>query len=249
LSCVLIKINAGALRPGSSIKSALFRMGENQLSETIYTPQALNFVVGYAMKGISHERTRDGAPRQVTLVSSGGIPFAINFKDGESIGMPVFGDAWVMKFRVFMVDANGWSTLANPAYYDLYTGDGERYRFNAFKTSAQFMQLVSHRTVAGREETYQDMGVEVIRDSNQILRQVLLPTRLADIVTTNYTGYAIKFYTLATNNLAGGKDSNGCYRLTANAVPFESWIFANPEPNTLSVTVQIERVDFPKLAS
>ena len=31
--------------------------------------------------------------------------------------------------------------------------------------------------------------------------------------STNYTGYAIKFYTLATNNLAGGKDSNGCYRL------------------------------------
>jgi hypothetical protein len=53
-------------------------------------------------------------------------------------------------------------------------------------------------------------------------------------VTTNYTGYAIKFYTLATNNLAGGKDSNGCYRLTANAVPFESWIFANPDPKTLS---------------
>jgi hypothetical protein len=157
----------------------------------------------------------------------------VNFKDGESIGMPVFGDDMIKKLRVFMVDANGWSTLANPAYYDLYTGDGERYRFNAFKTSEQYMQLVSHRTVAGREETYQDMGVEVIRDSNQILRQVLLPTRLADIVTTNYTGYAIKFYTLAAVNLAGGKDSNGCYRLTANAVPFESWIFANPDPKTL----------------
>jgi hypothetical protein len=228
----LIKINAGALRPGSSVKSALFRMGENQLTESIYTPQSLSFVVGYAMKGISHERTRDGAPRQVTLIENGGEPFAVNFKDGESIGMPVFGDDMIKKFRVFMVDANGWATLANPAYYDLYTGDGERYRFNAFKTSEQYMQLVSHRTVAGREETYQDMGVDVIRDSNQILRQVLLPTRLADIVATNYTGYAIKFYTL--NNLAGGKDSNGCYRLTANAVPFESWIFANPDPKTLS---------------
>jgi hypothetical protein len=109
LSCVLIKINAGALRPGSSIKSALFRMGENQFSETIYSPQSLNFVVGYAMKGISHERTRDGAPRQVTLIENGGVPFVVNFKDGESIGMPVFGDDMIKKLRVFMVDANGWS--------------------------------------------------------------------------------------------------------------------------------------------
>jgi hypothetical protein len=67
LNCVLAKINAGALRPGSSVKSALFRMGENQLSEIIYTPQALNFVVGYAMKGISHERTRDGAAIGVVI--------------------------------------------------------------------------------------------------------------------------------------------------------------------------------------
>jgi RHS repeat-associated protein len=233
LGCAWVKINAGALRPGSSVKSALFRMGENQLTESIYTPQTLNFVVGYAMTGISHERTRDGAPRQVTLVESAGIPFAVNFKDGESIGVPVFGDAWVMKLRLFMVDANGWATLANPAYYDLYTGDGDRYRFNAFKTSAQYMQLVSHRTVAGREETYEDMGVEVIRDASQILRQVLLPTRLADIVATNSTGYAIKFYTRAAMILAGGKDTNGCYRIDPNAAPFESWSFVNPEPGTL----------------
>ena len=109
MGCVLVKINAGALRPGSSIKSALFRMGENQFSETIYSPQSLNFVVGYAMKGISHERTRDGAPRQVTLIENGGVPFVVNFKDGESIGMPVFGDDMIKKLRVFMVDANGWS--------------------------------------------------------------------------------------------------------------------------------------------
>jgi hypothetical protein len=105
----LAKINAGALRPGSSVKSALFRMGENQLTESIYTPQSLSFVVGYAMKGISHERTRDGAPRQVTLIENGGVPFVVNFKDGESIGMPVFGDDMIKKLRVFMVDANGWS--------------------------------------------------------------------------------------------------------------------------------------------
>ena len=229
--CAWVKINAGPMRPGSSVKAALFRMGENQLSEAIYTPQSLSFVAGYAMKGISHEVTLDGAPRQVTLVEGGGVPFAVKFKDGESIGVPVFGDAWVMKLRVFMVDANGWSTLKEPAYYDLYTGDGERYRFNAFKTSPQYMQLVNHRTAAGREETYQDMGVEVIRDASQNLRQVLLPSRLADIVVTDGSHYAVKFYTLA--NVEGGKDTNGCYRIATNAVPFETWSFANPEPGTL----------------
>ena len=229
--CAWVKINAGPMRPGSAISQALFRMGENQLSEAVYTPQTLSFVAGYAMKGISHELTSAGAPRQVTLVQGGGIPFIINFKDDESIGVPTFGDAWVMKLRLFMVDANGWTTLSEPAYYDLYTGDGERYRFNAFKTSPQYMQLVSHRTVAGREETYQDMGVEVIRDASQSLRQVLLPSRLADIVVTDSSHYAIKFYTLAS--MAGGKDTNGCHQIISNAAPFETWSFSNPEPGTL----------------
>jgi hypothetical protein len=30
-----------------------------------------------------------------------------------------------------MVDAEGWATAEDPAYYDLYLGDGRRYRFNA----------------------------------------------------------------------------------------------------------------------
>jgi RHS repeat-associated protein len=206
-------------------------MGENTLTEAIYTPKSLNFVVGYAMKAISHELTAAGAPREVTFVEGGGIPFSIRFKDNESIGMPVFRDKEVNTLRLFMVDANGWTTLKDPAYYDLYTAAGARYRFNAYKASPLYMQLVSHRTVTGREETYQDMGVEIIRDANQTLRQVLLPTRLADIVATNSTGYAVKFYSLT--RLSGGKDTNGCYRLAADATPFESWTFANPEPGTL----------------
>ena len=229
--CAWVKIVAGPMRPGSSVKLALFRMGENQLSEAVYSPQTLNFVAGYAMKGVSHEVTAAGAPRQVTLIQSAGVPFLFNFKDNESIGVPVFGDAQIKKCRLFMVDANGWTVLKEPAYYDLYTGDGERYRFNAYKTSPQYMQMVSHRTVAGREETYQDMGVEVIRDSSQSLRQVLLPTRLADIVVTDSSRYALKFYTLAS--MVGGKDTNGYYRIDAGAVPFETWSFANPLPGTL----------------
>ncbi len=231
VGCAWVKINAGPMRPGSTIKQALFRMGENQLSEAIYTPQSLSFVAGYAMKGISHEVTSAGAPRQVTMVEHGGVPFAFSFKDGESIGVPIFGDVWVMKLRLFMVDANGWETLKDAAYYDLYTGEGERYRFNAFKTSPQYMQLVSHRTVAGREETYEDMGVEVIRDSSQNLRQVLLPSRLADIVVTDSSHYAVKFYTLAS--MEGGKDTNGVYKIATNATSFETWSFGNPEPGTL----------------
>ena len=229
--CAWVKIVAGPMRPGSSVKLALFRMGENQLSEAVYSPQTLNFVAGYAMKGVSHEVTAAGAPRQVTLIQSAGVPFLFNFKDNESIGVPVFGDAQIKKHRLFMVDANGWTVLKEPAYYDLYTGDGERYRFIAYKASPQYMQMVSHRTVAGREETFQDMGVEVIRDSSQSLRQVLLPTRLADIVVTDSSRYALKFYTLAS--MVGGKDTNGCYHIAAGAVPFETWSFANPLPGTL----------------
>ena len=206
-------------------------MGENAISPVLYTPQSLNFVAGYAMKGVSHEVTIAGAPRQVSMVQSGGVPFAFQFADGEFIGVPVFGDDWVRKLRLFMVDANGWTTVKDPAYYDLYTGDGEMYRFNAYKTSPTYMQMVLHRTVAGREETYQDFGVEVIRDSSQSLRQVLLPSRLADIVVEDDCHYSVKLYSLT--NLEGGKDTNGYYRLKAQATPFEAWSIGNPEPGTL----------------
>jgi RHS repeat-associated protein len=183
------------------------------------------------MKGVSHELTRDGVPRKVTLVQGGGLPFSVQFKDGESIGVPVFGDEWVMKLRVYMVDANGWTTLTEPAYYDLYTANGDRYRFNACKTSPTYTQLVNLRTTAGREETYGDMGIEVVRDAFGTLRQVLLPSRLADIVVADSEHYAIKFYTPSC--LEGGKDTNGCYRLNAGTDPFEIWTFANPQPGTL----------------
>ena len=232
IGCAWAKIDAGPLKPSSSVRSALFRMGEETLSEVSYTPQAISFVAGYAMKSVSHELTRDGVPQQVILVSEQGVPFAVKFTDGETIGVPVFGEDWVMKLRVFMVDANGWSTLKDVAYYDLYTGEGELYRFNACKTSSQYMQLVLHRTVSGRDETYQDMGIEVIRDGSGNMRQVLLPSRLVDIVVSNGCNYAMNFYSLS--GLQGGKDTNGCYQIKLGAVPFEHWTFGNPNPATMS---------------
>ncbi len=229
--CAWVKITAGPMRPGSSISTALFRMGEDVLTASTYTPQALNFVAGYAMKGISHDITRDGAPRRVTLIHPGGVPFAFQFSDGASIGVPVADSGWALNLRLFMVDANGWAVLKEPAYYDLYTKEGDLYRFNAYKASPQYMQLILHRTVSGREETYQDLGVEVIRDASQNLRQVLLPSRLADIVVEDNDHFSVKYYGLS--KLTGGKDTNGCYRLIAQAEPFETWTFGNPEPGTL----------------
>jgi len=67
ICCAWVTIMGGPMRPGSAIPSALFQLGQDTLSESSYTPQALNFVAGYAMKGVSHDVTAAGAPRRVTL--------------------------------------------------------------------------------------------------------------------------------------------------------------------------------------
>jgi RHS repeat-associated protein len=228
----MIKISTGNMGPGVSIRSGFFRIGEEQLTPSIYSPVALGFVADYAIKTVSREKTGGGVPRDVLLYQTGGIEVRYRFEDGAVAGAPTYADEVTMRSRLQMVDAEGWSCTNNPAYYDLYPGDGEMYRFVAATNSEDYLQLVLHRDVTGREETLGQIGVELVRDTDGLLRQVLVPTRLCDVVVSNEWEYAIKFY--RRTDVGTEKNGEGLYEPASNAVPVEEWVISNPEPTTLT---------------
>jgi len=220
------------MRPGVSIGSGFFRIGEDQLTPSIYSPVALGFVADYSIKTVSREKTGGGVPRDVLLFQKAGILVQYRFEDGAVAAAPPYASETTMRSRLQMVDAEGWACTNNPAYYDLYPGDGEMYRFVAATNSEDYLQLVLHRTVTGREETLGQIGVELIRDTSRLLRQVLVPTRLCDIVVRNEWEYAIKYY--RRTDVGTEKNGEGLYEPASNAVPVEEWVISNPEPPTLT---------------
>ena len=96
--------------------------------------------------------------------------------------------------RLQMVDAEGWATVEDPAYYDLYPGDGTVWRFYATDVTGRLGELVSHTDARGKVTTLADFGVEVVRGSYGQIRQVLAPSRLADVTVEREDKYVVSVY-------------------------------------------------------
>ncbi len=228
VGCVAGSIPLGNSRPGSKIESSRLRLYEEAPSPVLYTPQSLTFVGNWSMQSVSTDRTEAGAPRTVCMFDPDGDPIRYDFEDDESMGLPddhLFDERRFT--RLFMVDAEGWATLSEPAYYDLYTHDGDLYRFYAYPSSEHYLELCYYKTAAGYEEALEDIGVELIKSSGGILRQVRTATRLADVVIESISKYRVDCYADAD---VGDMDANGVYTVEDEAEPFESWVIENPNP-------------------
>ena len=212
--------------------NAFFQLGEEMPSPALSSPQALRFVFGYGIHNFSRERTGGNVPRNVFITDPYRVNTLFTFADGSSVANPMMGPEHTKKACLMMVDAEGWACTNDPAYYDLYPGNGDRYRFVAATNSEDFAQLVLYRSAAGREETPQDIGLEVIKDENDVLRQVLAPSRLADIVVQNSFKYSINFY--RRSDVQAEKDTDGYYVPVSNASPIIVWTIENPETNTIN---------------
>ncbi len=229
VGCVAGSISLGKSRPGSMIESTRLQLYAEAPSPALYTPQALTFVGSWSMQSVSTKRTEAGVPRTVHLFDPDGEPIQYDFEDDESMGLPNDHLIDERRFtRLFMVDAEGWATLSEPAYYDLYTHDGNLYRFYAYPDSEHYLELCYYKTASGYEETLLDMGVELIKEDN-ILLQVLTASRLADIVIESSSKYRVDCY---ESGDVGAKDTNGFYTVDGEAEPFESWVVENPQPAT-----------------
>ena len=129
-----------------------------------------------------------------------------------------------------MVDAEGWATTTDPAYYDLYPGDGSMFRFNGFPESEEYGQLCKYRSPSGHEEELSGTDIEIIRDDDGHLRQVLVPRYLCDVVVDSDEAYHIDMH--PREYVSGNKDANGLYVVTTDA-PVETWSFDNPTPGSI----------------
>ena len=192
--CAWISVTTGPAAPGASLPPGFFSLTVLEPSPAIYTPSRLRYVLGYSLQRLSLADTPAGLPRRVEAIGTQSESIVFQFADNEAVGVPLSGD---FSQRLFMVDAEGWATATDPAYYDLHPGDGSFYRFSAARHLPGYLSLVLYRDARGREETLQTLDMALVFDEAfRNLRQVLAPSCLADITPLPETaeGYTITFY-------------------------------------------------------
>jgi hypothetical protein len=197
--CVRVTLALGRTSVLSDRRLIQLKIFSTAASDALSTPAELNVVMGYTFRNPGHLRTSTGAPSTVDFVQENGEKLQFSFAEGSSLGIPTPGlHKADLSERLQMVDANGWATLDAPAYYDLYPGDGSVWRFMATDLTGQLGQFISFTDPHGRILTPDDFGVDIVRSPNGVLRQVLAPSRLADIVMRDETGsgYTVSVYPL-----------------------------------------------------
>ena len=238
--CVQVKIDLGRTRYSALTESIVLQLNELAPNAGLYSPEGIRVIAGCAVYSVSRERNSCGSHKWVWLTSPAGISSKFTFADNESVGMPVASITAQKKERLSMVDAQGWATASDPAYFDYYPGDGSRWRFGAAELSPDYLQLVEHETPEGRVETKQDIGLEIIRDEEGVLRQVKTPAWLADFVVAGQDAYDLKLYPDDAAYISGAMTEEGYYEIVDGVSPETVWEFRNPSPGVmkdLQVTV------------
>ena len=194
--CVKIKLDVGRTSVLSGRWPVSLRVYTNTASPGIFTPEELMVVMEYTFLRFGSDRTNKNKPAEVVFVQRTGQEIHFRFANGESLGIPDPGLHKELNERLQMVDAEGWATCEDPAYYDLYPGDGSVWRFHATNKTGRLGELVSHRDARGRVTTVGDFGLEVLRDAQGQVSQVLTPSRLADVTVKGFTAYEVCVYPL-----------------------------------------------------
>ena len=233
--CVQVTLALGKTSVLSDQRDVQLKIFTTAASPSLATPEELHVVMGYTFQHLGSAATAAGAPSTVDFVQSGGEKLQFTFAEGSSIGIPTPGVYKDLPERVQMVDANGWATLTEPVYYDLYPGDGSVWRFMATDLTGDLGKLVSYTDPRGRVLTNDDFGVDIVRASNGLLRQVLTPSRLADIVT-HAGGYTVSVYPLTDTDTPSF--ANGLYAIPAHDAVEVLTVDRGDDVNHLTVTLR-----------
>ena len=216
--CVHIQIDLGRTSVLSDRRRCWLKVFETEASPAIFTPETLNFVMDYTFSYVGGDRTNKNVPREVVFCNELGARLHFRFEDGESLATMVAASTAISTERLQMVDAEGWATAEDPAYYDLYPGDGTKWRFYATDITGKFGDLVSFTDARGRMITAEDFGIDVVRSPNGLLRQILTATRLANIVMEDDHTYTITVYPFAQKP----DMAEGLY-VIPEVTPVETW--------------------------
>ena len=231
--CVHLNIDLGRTRYSALTETIRLQFNELSPNSALYSPAGFRVVAGYAIRSVSRDKNPDGAPQFVTLTSPAGVSLSFKFGSDASVAKPVSPLGSQVDDRLAMVDAQGWATASDPAFYDYYTGDGSRWRFGAAKSSPDYMQLVEHQTPEGRVETQRDLGLEIIKDGAGQLRQVVTPAWIANFLIVGQDAHDLRIYPNDTLSTTGTRTADGCYEIAGGAVPDVVWEFRNPNPGVM----------------
>ena len=233
--CVHVNLALGGGRQSALTRGIRLQLKELQATPALYSPDGFKVLAGYTIKQVSWGKTAAGLPRWVMIASDGGLLTDFYFADGESVGVVPAGPESRTRQKLAMVDAQGWATAQDPAWYDFYPGDGSRWRFGASKGAPDYLSFVEHQTPQGRLETKQDLGLEIVRDEEGVLRQVLTPSTLADFTVAGPDAYNLTVYPNDMSCVTGERTESGGFALAAGAEPLAVWRFRNPEPGVCKV--------------
>ena len=231
-NCVELNISLGRSRYSTLSESVMLQLNERTPNSALYSPSGFKVVAGFAIYSVSRETNASGIPKYVSVTHPSGVIVDFAFADNESVGVPRVALDDSANDRLAMVDAQGWATASDPAYYDYYPGDGSRWRFGASSLSFEYMQFVEHQTPQGRIETTQDMGLELIRDADGVMRQVRSAAWLADFQVIGQDAYNLSIYPNDASCVSGTRTAEGCYMIAEAAIPHAVWEFRNPDPGT-----------------
>ena len=121
--------------------------------------------------------------------------------------------------------------------------NGSSVVFTPYKTGSDFgyYRVSKIITSKGTELQASDkgIGIEVLRDGNQVLRQVLSAADgLADIVIVNQYKYEVRLY---SHDAIGPKGSDGYYSILQGKTPYLIWTIENPQCNNNYDQIRITR--------
>lgn len=218
---VNLVIPCGQLAHGSVVSTAQLLIEEHQPSAMLATPQVLHLIIGdYSMSSV---RTLSDGAREIDVVKIGGTLMYFKVASGSSTGNPVDSSVGAKEYVTVVNDGSD-------VYYDLYDGNGNRYRFlGTDDTSDDYLTLVNI-TISGRTQTLSEMGVSVIKTSGQ-LDQIKTPSRLLDIEVDSDSRYHIDIH--STKVLGAPDGTTGLYA-TSGLIPIQSWVVENPDPNNIN---------------
>jgi RHS repeat-associated protein len=227
-ACVMVRIGLGDPFPASSGIATHLRLFSQHPSPELYSPSGLRLVTGFSVMYTTGGRTADGAPRSVVVLRPSGLAVTFTFADGESVAAAPDGTGKAFPYRLVMVDAQGWTTLSEPAFYDLYPGDGSSYRFVAAKAAPDYLQFVRHVSPYGQVSGLRELGVEAVRDAGGGLLQVRTAARLADIRIMGETSYAVRLYPNTPAAVSAVPGADGRYAVLDEGALIEELAFSDP---------------------
>ncbi|NCC52757.1 MAG: hypothetical protein EOM20_16295, partial [Spartobacteria bacterium] len=230
--CVWVNISMGQEAPDSFIPNGKFMIRSELPSALLYTPQSLEMTLGWAMYSVSSDLNGSGAPTRVLLINETGVATDFIFDTGESIAYTRSQEWDIGEAILVMTDAEGWATTNDPAFYNLYPGNGECFSFVADSDSPDYMSLYKYENAQGKKIFGENTGWHVIRDIGGVLKQVRGPSLFADVVTINDIKYELRLYTLDSISLYDA--ANRRYNILSGKTPIEVWAFENPEPGNIN---------------